>query len=138
MLQTCRKDAIIHYICNGKCKRHKIQNKDKQTKKQPGTMSRIDDERRTVRLMIGLYCRRKEGNKRLCDECKAMAEYADERLSRCRFGESKPTCRLCTVHCYRKDMRVKMKEIMRFSGPRMLIYHPIAAIKHIVRETLRK
>ena len=101
-------------------------------------MSRIDDERRTVRLMIRLYCRRKEGNHHLCDGCRALAEYAEERLSRCRFGESKPTCRLCKLHCYRTDMRLKMKEIMRYSGPRMILYHPVIAIRHLVREMLKR
>lgn len=101
-------------------------------------MSRIDDERRTVRLMIRLYCRRKEENRRLCGGCRALAEYAEERLSRCRFGERKPTCRLCKVHCYRTDMRLKMKEVMRYSGPRMIFYHPVIAMRHLVREMLKR
>ena len=67
-----------------------------------------------------------------------MAEYAEERLSRCRFGERKPTCRLCKVHCYRTDMRLKMKEVMRYSGPRMIFYHPVIAMRHLVREMLKR
>ena len=48
------------------------------------------------------------------------------------------TCRLCKVHCYRTDMRLKMKEIMRYSGPRMILYHPVIAIRHLVREMLKR
>ena len=29
-----------------------------------------------------------------------------------------------------KDMKMKVKEVMRFSGPRLLIYRPVEFIKH--------
>lgn len=97
----------------------------------------IDNERRTVELMIRLYCRSKEGNSQLCGKCKELLEYADSRLSKCHFGENKPTCRRCPVHCYRPEMRRHMQDVMRYAGPRMFFYHPIIAIRHIFRE-LRK
>ena len=100
--------------------------------------SRIDAERRTVRLMTALYCRRKEGNRELCYECKALIKYADERLAKCKFGENKPTCRQCPVHCYRPEMRRRISEIMRYAGPRMILYHPIIAVKHLLRELKRR
>lgn len=98
----------------------------------------IDAEKRTVELMVRMYCRHKEGNRELCDECRAVVEYAGARLSRCRFGDGKPTCRLCPVHCYRPDMRQRIREIMRYSGPRMLLYHPVEAVRHVVRELINK
>ena len=98
--------------------------------------SRIEAEKRTVETMIRLYCQRKEGNKELCDECKALVEYANARLSKCKFGERKPTCRLCKVHCYRPEMKQRIRDIMRYSGPRMMLYHPIMAIRHAIREVL--
>ena len=27
---------------------------------------------------------------------------------------------------------MKIKEVMKFSGPRMLIYHPVIAIRHLI------
>jgi len=59
-----------------------------------------------------------------------MQKYAEERLSRCPFGQTKPACIKCTVHCYQRDYRDRIKAIMRFSGPRMLIYHPGFLISH--------
>ena len=97
-------------------------------------MSRIDEEKRTVEQMIRLYCRLKEGNKILCVECTTMLEYARKRLDHCKFGNSKTTCRKCPVHCYKPEMRERMKDVMRFSGPRMMWYYPIDAIKHLWRE----
>ena len=101
-------------------------------------MSRIEQEKQTVEQMIRLYCRKKEGNETLCLQCREVLEYAHARLSRCPFGEKKGTCRLCTIHCYKPEMRERMREIMRWAGPRMLLYHPVAAIRHLWQEDIRK
>ncbi len=84
--------------------------------------------------MIALYCRKKEGHADLCPKCRELLEYATGRLDRCRFADNKPTCLKCSVHCYRSDMRVRVRAVMRWAGPRMMIYHPIAGIKHLIRE----
>lgn len=97
-------------------------------------MYRIDQEKQTVEQMIRLYCRKKEGNKELCPECKELLDFAHMKLTRCPFGEAKPTCRLCPIHCYKKEMKDRMKIIMQYSGPRMLLYHPIVAIRHLWKE----
>jgi hypothetical protein len=43
----------------------------------------------------------------------------------------KPTCLNCTVHCYLPEMREEIRTVMRYSGPRMMIYHPVLAIGHL-------
>lgn len=83
-------------------------------------------------LMIGLYCRRKEGNRELCAECSRLLEYARARLERCPFGENKGCCRDCAVHCYSPEMRERIRAVMRFAGPRMILAHPIAALRHLL------
>ena len=97
-------------------------------------MNRIENEKKTVGMMVRLYCRRYEGNKKLCQDCSQMLSYAKARLDRCKFGNEKPTCKKCPIHCYKPDMREKMRTVMRWAGPRMMIYHPIEAIKHLIRE----
>ncbi len=94
-------------------------------------MSRIKKEKQIVTVMVKLYCQKKEGNPKLCPSCQALLDYAYARLDRCPFGENKTTCQKCPIHCYKPAMRDKMREVMRFSGPRMLLYHPIAAIWHL-------
>ena len=94
-------------------------------------MSKIEREKRTIELMIKIYCRKKHKNKELCEECKDLLEYAHKRLSFCKFGEEKTTCGKCPIHCYKKDMREKVKMVMRFSGPRLIIYNPIELIRHM-------
>lgn len=95
--------------------------------------SRIEEEKQVVKLMIELYCRKKEKHDQLCEECRMLLDYAWKRLDHCKFGEQKSSCKRCPIHCYKPDMREKMRQVMRFSGPRMLWYHPIAAIKHLFR-----
>ena len=97
-------------------------------------MSRIENEKKTVEQMIRLYCRLKEGNRTLCPDCQALLEYAHKRLNHCKFGERKSTCRTGPVPCYKPDMRGRMQEVMRFAGPRMMIYHPLEALKHLWQE----
>ncbi len=97
-------------------------------------MTEIEREKRTVERMIKLYCRHKEGNRVLCCNCKNLKEYAFARLDNCPFGDNKSSCKKCKVLCYKSDMREKIREVMRYAGPRMLLYYPIDAISHIIKE----
>lgn len=94
--------------------------------------NRITEEKDVVEQMIRLYCWKREGNKMLCPSCQELLDYAHRRLDRCRFGNDKPTCKKCPIHCYRPDMKEHIRKVMRWSGPRMILYHPLAAIKHLM------
>ena len=67
----------------------------------------------------------------LCGECRELLEYSLARLEHCKFGNAKTKCHKCPVHCYRPDMREKIRTVMRFSGPRMLLYHPLEALRYL-------
>ncbi|MGN0802220.1 MAG: nitrous oxide-stimulated promoter family protein [Candidatus Faecivicinus sp.] len=100
--------------------------------------SKRQREKDVVSLMISLYCRKVHGTKRgFCEGCAALNDYAIQRSDRCPFMETKTFCSNCRVHCYKPEMREKIREVMRFSGPRMLLYHPIMAARHGV-ETIRE
>ncbi|MDD2422209.1 MAG: nitrous oxide-stimulated promoter family protein [Heliobacteriaceae bacterium] len=93
----------------------------------------IDWEKNTINKMIKIYCRGRHQRKTvLCNDCRVLLDYASKRLDLCKFGDDKPTCEKCPVHCYRPDLRDKVKEVMRYAGPRMMIYHPLDAIRHII------
>ena len=140
-------------------------------------MNRIDWEKRTVRHMIELWCRKNHGGQTcremgsrgsgqvsqggsgegshggsgqrrhggqeshecqvghggpgLCGDCRELLEYSLARLDHCKFGNAKTKCHKCPVHCYRPDMREKIRTVMRFSGPRMLLYHPLEALRYL-------
>lgn len=130
-------------------------------------MTHIEQEKKTVRQMIEIYCHGKMHTpstnsgtgKGLCEECSVLLNYAYHRLDHCKFGEptneaipepsllglwlarrrktvgqNKPTCKKCPIHCYKPVMKEKMREAMRYAGPRMMCHHPVAAIRHIIRE----
>ena len=139
-------------------------------------MNRIEWEKRTVRHMIELWCRKNHGGQAcremgsmggglvsqgggegshggsgqrrhggqgshecqvghggpgLCGDCRELLEYSLARLEHCKFGNAKTKCHKCPVHCYRPDMREKIRTVMRFSGPRMLLYHPLEALRYL-------
>lgn len=89
-------------------------------------------EKCTVGEMIALYCRKNHGGKPLCPDCAKLKEYAQMRSDRCPFMENKTFCSNCKVHCYKPEMREKIREVMRFSGPRMIFYHPFMAVSHVI------
>jgi hypothetical protein len=91
-------------------------------------------ERDVVSLMIALYCRKNHKTQRgaLCPDCAALQAYALQRIQHCPFMETKTFCSNCTVHCYKPEMRQRIRAVMRFSGPRMLFHHPIMALRHVI------
>ena len=101
-------------------------------KKDAGS-ARIDREKRTIAAMVRLYCSdRHAGPDTLCRECKQLLAYAERRLESCPFRESKPACNHCAVHCYAPKMRARVQALMRYSGPRMLLRHPILSLRHLL------
>ncbi|MBR5324602.1 MAG: nitrous oxide-stimulated promoter family protein [Muribaculaceae bacterium] len=101
-------------------------------------MTEIEREKQTVERMIKLYCRYKEGNRVLCRNCEELKEYALCRLSSCPYGEKKGSCKHCKIHCYKPEMRERIREVMRYAGPRMLLHYPIDAIRHLIKELKKK
>ncbi len=100
--------------------------------------SRIERENKTVKTMIAMYCRGNHHGKVLCSECNELAEYTAKRLYKCPFGEGKTTCAKCPVHCYKPEMRQKIRTVMKYSGPRMIYRHPISAVYHIIDSRRKK
>ncbi|MEI7503464.1 MAG: nitrous oxide-stimulated promoter family protein [Paludibacter sp.] len=95
-------------------------------------MQKIEAEKRTVTYMIGLYCRKKHKINTLCSDCEQLKNYALERLDKCPFGDEKTACKDCKVHCYKVDRREQIRQVMRFAGPRMLIYYPLDYFRHLM------
>jgi hypothetical protein len=93
---------------------------------------KLSQERDTLQAMINLYCRGQHNSQQLCEDCSELWDYAEERLDKCPFGIEKPTCQNCTVHCYKPEMRQRVKEVMRYAGPRMIWHHPVMAVRHLI------
>lgn len=106
-------------------------NKDIQSKRER--------EKITVAYMIALYCKKNHKSKYgLCKECRELTDYAMLRSDKCPFMETKTFCSNCKVHCYKPKMREQIRQVMRFSGPRMIFTHPIMAISHVIESQKEK
>jgi len=93
---------------------------------------RVAREWKTVQAMIRIHCRNLHcGRMALCAGCEELRRYAERRLEKCPFDEEKPTCVKCPIHCYEAAMRERVRQVMRYAGPRMLLRHPVLALRHL-------
>lgn len=116
--------------------------------KVPDIEKQIDHEITIMSKMISIYCKgnhltedglkRKMGN--LCSDCQELLDYALLRIDNCPVRQEKEYCSNCAIHCYKPEMRERIRVVMRYSGPRMLLHNPILAIQHLssVRKTRAK
>lgn len=80
-------------------------------------MTRIEQER-NGKPMVKIYCHGKKHTKEgLCEECSALLDYAYTRLEHCKFGEKKPTCKKCPIHCYKPDRKYKCRLLCAMQDP---------------------
>lgn len=118
--QTDSKDSNVITKINNKKKPVDVEKKRAQEMKMMGQMVRI-------------YCRGKHHQKKgLCPQCQELLDYAHLRTQKCPFMATKTFCSACKVHCYSPQMKENVREVMRYSGPRMLLCHPIPAIRHCI------
>lgn len=100
--------------------------------KEKSLVPKIDQEKRTLIVMIKIYCHKKHRSHDLCVECQTLLSYALNRLDHCRYGENKGFCKHCPSHCYNKANQLKIRKVMAFSGPRLIFHHPIMVIRHLL------
>ncbi|MEW6527803.1 MAG: nitrous oxide-stimulated promoter family protein [Spirochaetota bacterium] len=67
-------------------------------------------------------------NVELCDDCKKLLLYAASKRIICPY-DPKPACKDCTTHCYAEPNRSKIRQVMRYSGMRMILKGSISYIK---------
>lgn len=100
--------------------------------------SKSEQEKQTIAYMISYYCKKVHHQKELCPTCSTLLAYAHQRIAKCPFMESKTFCSACKVHCYQDEQREAIRQVMRYSGPRMLWHKPWMALHHIYIEQKEK
>ena len=83
-----------------------------------------DAECSTVALPAGL------GERILCPECASFLEYAITKRLRCPLEAEKPTCKHCRIHCYDKPRREKVRQIMSYSGRKLMMMGRVDYLWH--------
>ncbi len=95
-------------------------------------LSRIEKEKRMIAKMIDIYYKKKDQG--TLEEREELKAYALKRLTYCKYGENKGFCSKCPTHCYTPKYKEKIKKVMRYSGPRLILHHPIMLMKHIIKD----
>lgn len=93
-----------------------------------------ENEKEIVKKMIEIYCCKKHHTSgEICKSCDELWRYAARSTDRCPFMETKSFCSNCKRPCYSEEMLKRMREVMRYSGPRMLFYYPLEVIRHLLQ-----
>jgi hypothetical protein len=89
--------------------------------------------------MVQIYCadHHVAADGVLCEECGEFLHYAQRRLEKCPYGEDKPVCAKCPIHCYKAVQREQARMIMRYAGPRMMLRHPWLSLTHMLDKLRR-
>ena len=102
---------------------------EKKIPKRPSPANSTDNK--TILVMVAMYCRDHHHRKEICADCKELLDYAIKKLQLCPLKEERTTCGTCHIHCYKPEMKNKIREVMRYAGLRMIKLHPLLAFKHI-------
>ncbi len=81
-------------------------------------------ERQPFKLPAGL------GERRVCSECAAFMEYAVTKRIKCPLEAEKPSCKHCRIHCYGRVQREKVREIMSYSGRKLMMQGRLDYVWH--------
>lgn len=98
-------------------------------------MKKIDRAKNTIQLMISTYCelKRHSPDSHLCHDCEELLNYALSKLDKCPKGEKRKGCRRCEIHCYSPEMRQRIREVMRYMGPRWIFILPYIKLRNFWR-----
>lgn len=56
----------------------------------------------------------------LCKECAGLLEHGMQKRALCSL-DPKPACKNCHIHCYPPEYRQRIREIMAYSGKKMVL-----------------
>jgi len=112
-------------------------------------LSAVDKDNRILAEFIKIYCshRHKDAPREpwvnrggfevdlgveppeLCADCSDLLSYSVARRNHCP-QDPKPTCKNCEIHCYAPEYRSRIREVMRFSGKRLILHGRLDLLLH--------
>lgn len=111
----------------------------------------VEKDLRTLALFIRIYCHGKHPDRpkslvrfmthdvqaiarrpiELCPECTKLLMHAFVKRTHCPM-QPKPACKHCPNHCYHPTYRQQIREVMKFSGKRLLLSGRIDYLFHLL------
>lgn len=101
-------------------------------------MDRKTIEKELIHKMILLYCNAKHPGKGLCRECGKLEAYAMTKIERCPLGDAKTSCSKCRIHCYKEPEQSRIREVMKYSGPKIAFRAPVLMFKYLYVKNRKK
>jgi hypothetical protein len=104
----------------------------------------VEKELKILAVFVEVYCRARHRGypttevdlsalqirgPQLCAGCAELLQYANAKRLGCPL-DPKPSCKRCHIHCYGKDFRKRIREIMYFSGRRLILRGRLDYIGH--------
>lgn len=104
-------------------------------------MNKVEKKRQkeqyVVEEMIRLYCRKNHGKEGhasggMCPECQKLADYAKRGARNVPSWNRKHSAQTAKYTATSRKCGKRSAPLCGFRGPRMLLYHPILAIWHLI------
>jgi len=94
-------------------------------------MNQSQEDQHILEQFVHIYCggKHKTHNGKLCADCDDLLSYSLQRLQRCP-QDPKPACKHCEIHCYKPVYREKIRDVMRYSGKRLLLHGRLDLLRH--------
>ena len=106
---------------------------------------------KTLAMFINLYCRYRHQDRprelvelkthdvreiagrpiQLCEDCRKLLTHAFVKRTNCPM-DPKPQCKHCPNHCYHPVYRAQIREVMRYSGKKMLFAGRLDYLFHLL------
>ena len=113
---------------------------------------KLNRDVRTLIQLIGIFCNNKHKSRpkdhwdlknrtspinesnslKLCQECSDLLDYSIKQREKCML-DPKPLCKRCKIHCYSSDYRLKIKEVMKYSGMYLLTHGRVNLLFHFFK-----
>lgn len=118
-------------------------------KAKPNTPELLRKDLRTLALFVRIYCTAKHTGQgpvayrgfdlkdisgkelQLCPGCSKLLHHALVKRVACP-RDPKPQCKHCPTHCYSPVYRKQIREVMRFSGMRLLLRGRLDYLFHLI------
>ena len=95
---------------------------------------RADKDRRTLEAIGRIYCSAHHDDAKdeagLCPSCRETVAATLARTEACPY-DHEGNCQDCDIHCQRGEAQARIREIMRYSAPRMAVRHPLMTAEYL-------
>lgn len=103
--------------------------------------ARVQRDLRTLQAIGSIYCAAHHAgalkdDAGMCEECAAVIKYTHERASACPYNHE-GNCQDCKLKCNRGEQQQRIKAIMKYAAPRMLVKHPIMTMEYLAKKRKR-